>query len=210
MTEYLTEQEQIEQLKRWLRAYGLPALLGVFVGIVLFYGWHYYQGHRLHILTRASSVYDEMLTNRVHHNQEGAITQANKLLSHYASTPYGELAAFMLAHEAITQKNYPEALKHLSWVMKHSHTRSLRQIARLRVARIYIANQHPEEAIHLLRTIDDKSFSGLIDEVLGDAYLAAQQPAQARAAYQAALQNLPHSEEMRPLLEMKRDNLITE
>lgn len=208
MTEYLTEQEQIEQLKKWFRVYGLPAILGVVVGISLFYGWNYYQSNQTRILTHASRVYDEMLTDRAQNNAESTVVQAQKLLRNYPHTPYGQMAALMLAHEAIAKQDYEEALKQLNWVMDHSKQAALRQIARLRIARIYITQQKPEEAIQLLKTVDDKNFSGLMNEVLGDAELALNHTTEAQAAYQQALQELPNSEQIRPLLEMKLDNLV--
>lgn len=207
MTEYLTEQEQIEQLKRWFRIYGIPALIGIVAGIIIFYGWNHYQNARLRVLSHASGVYDEMLNSRAHHQQPGTVTQAQKLLNHYAATPYGALAALMLAEEAISQHNYPEALKQLSWTLDHSHTAAIRQIARLRIARIHIENQQPEEALQWLAKIDDPSFMGLIDEIRGDAYLAMHRQVDAQEAYKKALQELPNAEEIRPLLEMKLDNL---
>lgn len=207
MTEYLTEQEQIEQLKKWLRIYGLPALFGVVVGVVLFYGWNYYQGYRTRILTHASKVYDEMLTDRTQSNTEGAHTQAQKLFDHYAGTPYGEIAGLMLAREALNKKNYSEATKQLTWVIDNSHQAALRQIARLRLARLYIEDKQPENAINILKKSDDKGFDGLVNEVRGDAYLVMHHDSEAQSAYQLALQELPHSDEVRPLLEMKLDNI---
>jgi predicted negative regulator of RcsB-dependent stress response len=207
LTELLTEQEQVEQLKKWFQLYGIPALLGVLAGVIIFYGWNYYQSYRSRILSHASRVYDEMLTDRAQNNIKETAVQAEKLFSHYPSTPYGEMAALMLAREAVDQKNMAEAHKHLSWVLDNSHTAAIRQIARLRLARLFIAEQKPDEALAQLKKIDDKSFSGLIDEVLGDAYLAKNQIAEAREAYQHALQGLPNSEEIRPLLEMKLNNL---
>lgn len=207
LTEYLTEQEQVEQLKKWLRLYGIPALLGVLVGVIIFYGWNYYQSYRSRMLSHASRVYDEMLTDRAQNNSASTIVQAEKLFSHYPSTPYSDMAALMLARDAISKKNYPEAVKQFSWVLQHGHSNSIRQIARLRLARLYIAEQKADEALSELKKVDDKAFAALIDEVVGDAYLAKGKISEARAAYQKALQELPNSEEVRPLLEMKLNNL---
>lgn len=207
MTELLTEQEQVEQLKKWLRLYGIPAILGILAGIAIFYSWNYYQSYHARILSHASRVYDEMLTDRAQNNMQNTTVQAEKLFSHYPSTPYSDMAALMLAREAATTKNYPEAAKQLTWVMEHGHSASIRQIARLRLARLSLAEQKPDEALSLLKKVDDKAFSGLIDEVLGDAYLAKKQISEARDAYQRAFQELPNSEEIRPLLEMKLNNL---
>jgi predicted negative regulator of RcsB-dependent stress response len=100
-------------------------------------GWQYWQNYRNKTLTRASILYDEMLTFRAQNNTQGAIVHAKKLLHRYSSTPYAQMAAFMLAREAVLKKNYSEAEKKLRWVMEHSKEASMKEIARIRLARIY-------------------------------------------------------------------------
>jgi predicted negative regulator of RcsB-dependent stress response len=115
----------------------------------------------------------------------------------------------MLARDAILKKNYPEAHTQLQWVLKHSKDPSIREIARLRIARLLIAENKAQTALELLKKIDDKNFIGLIDEIRGDAYLSINDPKAARAAYQQALNELPNAEVTRPILQMKYDNLAT-
>jgi predicted negative regulator of RcsB-dependent stress response len=207
LTEYLTEQEQIELLKQWIKQYSLVILAGLVLSLITITGWRYWQARQQRILTHASAVYDEMLTARAQNDAVATRTQANKLFSHYSNTAYGQMAAFMLARDAVVQKNYPEAEKQLQWVLDNSSTASFRQIARIRLARVYINEQKADAALELLGKVEDKSFSGMIEEVRGDAYVAKNAPAKARDAYQLALKELPNAEVIRPLLQMKYDNL---
>jgi predicted negative regulator of RcsB-dependent stress response len=207
LTEYLTEQEQIEILKSWIKQYSLVILAGVILAGFAIFGWRYWQERQYKVLSHASSVYDEMLTVRAQNNQEATLIQAKKLFAHYSQTSYGQMAAFMLARHAIVNKDYPEAEKQLQWVIGHSKIPAMRQIARIRLARLLIAESKPKDSIQLLNKIDDKTFVGLIDEVRGDAFLAMNDKTQARAAYQSALAGLPNAEVVRPLLQMKYDNL---
>lgn len=209
MTDYLTEQEQIEILKNWIKQYSLVILAGVVIAVLTITVWRYWQQRQIKILTHASSVYDEMLTKRAQNDLGATLVQAKKLFSHYSKTVYGQLAAFMLARDAITKKNYPEAEKQLHWVLNKSDTPAIRQIARIRLGRLFVAENKPEEAIAILKKVEDKTFDGLTDEVRGDAYLAMKQVDQARKAYQQAIAALPQAEEIRPLLQMKYDNLTT-
>lgn len=209
MTEYLTEQEQIELLKNWIKQYSLVILLGVALATLAIFGFRYWQHRQSNILSHASSVYDEMLTMRAQNDPAATLLQAQKLFSHYPKTTYGQMAAFMLARDAIVKKDYTNAAKHLNWVIDNSKIPSFRQIARIRLARVLIANQKPEEGVKVLQTIEDKSFNGLIDEVKGDAYVAMKNNAMARQSYQQALSELPNAESVRPLLQMKYDNLAT-
>lgn len=209
MTDYLTEQEQIQQLKTWIKQYGLTILMGILIALIITSGWRYWQSYKIKILTHASGVYDEMLALRAQGNTSGSIVQAKKLLSHYPKTPYAQMAAFLIARDAVLRKNYPEAILQLNWVMDHTKVNSIREIARLRLARVYIAEKKPQDALNSLAKVDDKSFAGLVDEIKGDAYFSMNNKASARHAYQLALQELPNAEVTRPILQMKLDNLAT-
>jgi predicted negative regulator of RcsB-dependent stress response len=213
LTEYMTEQEQIEQLKAWIKQYGLTVIAGIAIALLLVSGWHYWERYQNNILFHASGVYDEMMDARSQTNAKSlanTAVQAERLLTHYPKTPYAQFAALMLARDAVAKQNFPEALKQLNWVIDHSNSHSLQQIARLRIARIDIAQKQPAAAIEVLSVVSDQSFAGLIAEVKGDAYLRMQEAAKAKDAYQLALQELPKDEVTeRPLLQMKIDNIAT-
>lgn len=207
MTEYLTEQEQIELLKQWIKQYSLVILAGLALSLVTISSWRYWQAREQRILNHASAVYDEMLAARAQNDTNAIQVQSNKLFTHYGKTAYAQFAAFMLARDAAVQGKYPEAEKQLQWVIHASSTGSFREIARLRLARLFISENKANQALTTLNTVDDKSFIGLTDEVRGDAYVALKDNAQARTAYQHALAELPNAEVVRPILQMKYDNL---
>lgn len=207
MADYLTEQEQIQQLKNWVKQYGFTVLLGIIIALVITYGWRYWQNYHSRILQHASITYDEMLVQRAQNNTIGAINKANKLLSQYPKTPYADMASLMLAQNDVLKKNYKDAKSHLDWVIQHSKTTSTREIARIRYARILITEKNPDAALKMLTTMDDKNFIGLIDEVRGDAYVAKNDLPAAKKAYQKALDELPNAEITRPILEIKLENL---
>lgn len=209
MSDYMTEQEQIQQLKNWVKQYGYTILTGILLALLITGGWQYWQHYREKKLVHASGVYDEMLTLRAQGNSADAIVQAKKLLSHYPHTPYAQFAAMILARDAVLKKNYPEATKQLNWVIDNSKDPSMRQIARLRIARIFITEKKSKEAIDLLATVDDKNFSGLINETKGDAYASINKQLEARKTYALALKELPNAEVTRPILQMKLNNLAT-
>lgn len=209
MTDYMTEQEQVEILKNWIKQYSLVILAGVVIAVIAITGWRYWQQRQAKIISHASAVYDEMLTKRAQNDPGATLVQAQKLFSHYPQTTYGQMAAFMLARDAVVKKNYTEAETQLNWVLKHSSIPSIKQIARLRLARLLITQQKFEDALNVLQKTEDKSFNGLIDEVRGDAYLGMKNPEMARKSYQQALADLPNAEIIRPLLQMKYDNLAT-
>lgn len=207
MTDYLTEQEQIELLKNWIKQYGPVILAGILTALICVTGWHFWKDRQTKILDHASAVYDEMLTMRARNDPVATLVQAKKLFTHYSHTAYGQMAAFMLARDAINARNYQEAEKQLNWILDHSSSSTIRQIARIRLARVLIADKKPGDAIKLLQTIDDKYLLSLIDEVKGDAYVALKKSDLAKNAYKQAIHELPNHEKIRPILQMKYDNL---
>jgi len=167
----MTEQEQIEQLKAWVKQYAMTILSGIVLALVIVSGWHYWQNYTTRKLMKASTVYEQMLNDRSH-NQAGELeAKATKLLQRYPRTPYAQMGALMLARDAITSKNYTEALKQLNWVIDHSKTGSLREIAKIRSAKILLAENKVDQALATLDAATDKNFQALIDEVRGDAFL---------------------------------------
>lgn len=210
MTEYMTEEEQIEQLKSWLKQYGLTVIAGILMALAILGIWRYWENYHTKLLFHASNIYDEMLVLRSQNEANETVTQAQKLISHYPKTPYAQMAAFMLARDAVVNHQYPEAIKQLTWVIDHSSVPSIREIAKIRIARIYLAEKQPDDAFDILKKIDSKSFTGLVDEIKGDAYLLQNNTAKAKESYQLALQALPKDEVTQtPLLQIKLDNLAS-
>ena len=75
----------------------------------------------------------------------------------------------------------------------------------MRAARVYIAQNQPQQALDLLAKQKGSTFAGLVEEVRGDALLALKKPQEARQAYAQALKLIPDVENTRPILEMKYD-----
>jgi predicted negative regulator of RcsB-dependent stress response len=210
VTEYMTEEEQVEQLKNWIKQYGLTILAGIAMALVILGTWHYWVSYHTKLLFHASNIYDEMLVLRSQNEASETAVQATKLMTHYPKTPYAQMAALMMARDAVTNHNYPEAIHQLTWVIQHSSVPSIREIARIRIARICLAQKKPDEAFDILKKVESKSYAGLVDEVKGDAYLLQNNIPKAKESYQLALQALPKEEVTQtPLLQIKLDNLAS-
>lgn len=206
MADYLTEQEQVQQLKNWIKQYGLTVLLGIAVALLTTYGWRYWQNYKNHILEEASRLYDEMLVQNAENHIEPATAKANLLINKYPKTPYATMAALMLGRYA-SAKDPKAASTQFNWVITHSKDPSIREIARIRLARLRINENKPEDALSLLNTVDDNNFISLIDEIRGDAFYSQHNFKAAKESYQLALQALPASTLSRPILKMKLNNV---
>ena len=61
MEEYLSDKEQWEQVKAWVRENGLWIVAGIVVGAGALGGWRWYQDHTDAVGTQASSKYAQIL-----------------------------------------------------------------------------------------------------------------------------------------------------
>lgn len=202
-----TETEQLELLKKWWDEYGTAAIVGIIIALVLGFGWRYWQQHREQKLAHVSMRYEQLLTNVVNGNSDAVENNANRLIERYPHTPYTQLAALQLARQDVYQNKFPNAEEKLQWVMKHGDNSALREVARLRLARVYLTGNQAQKALDILGDTDDKAYQPIALELKGDVYTVLGKVAQARDAYQQALKALPEFAVMQPLLKMKLDNL---
>lgn len=205
---YESEAEQVEHLKKIWREYGVATIVGVIIAITLGFGWRFYQQRHEHILEHASMRYEQLLTSVVNGNAAAVEVQANRLIDRYPHTPYAEFAALQLARQDVYQNKLADAESKLRWVTKHGDSPALREVAKVRLARVLLAEKQPQQALDVLNTTaDEKAYVGIALEVKGDALLALGKTTEARAAYEAAMKAFPGFEATQPLLEMKYEDL---
>ena len=207
MSVLANEQEQLDAIKSWWKNYGKMSVLVFMLGIALSYGWKMWQRSQADFNQQASLIYDQMLSSFNQHNQDAFIAQANSLSTDFSKTPYGNMANFMLAQQAIQQGNLDKAYQELKAIMDTSKDGKIRQIARVRAARILLAKHQLKEALALLDTVDNSTFLPEINEVKGDIFVAMGDSEKARASYKEALGGTPKGENNRLLLEMKFEQL---
>lgn len=207
MTGYLTEQQQIEQFKAWWRTHGLSVFLFFLAAFLSGVLWHYWLKHRELKLERGSTHYEELLSAVMNNDTEVTLREATLLKNNYEHTPYAALATLMIARNDIYQNNYPAAQEQLAWVMEHANSPALKQVARIRLSRLYIQENKAKQALVVLEKVDDTAYVPMIDETRGDAYFALGDRDQARVAYQQAMSSVRGYAVLRPLLVMKLDNL---
>lgn len=205
------EQEQVEELKRFLRDYGMPILVGVALAIAVFVGWRFWQNDRLDQATKAATIYQEMLS-AVQRSQVNPADKlgntdvqrfAKTLKEDYAKTPYALNAGFLLARQASDRNDFKDAEKQLRWVLEQKPSESERVLAVTRLARVLAAQKQYEPALVLLNKEADAGFIPTVEELKGDIYQVQGKIPEAQKAYLAAHAALRLRDEQRPLLELK-------
>lgn len=203
MTTPMSDKEQVEMIKQWWKDYGQAIAAAIVIGLLFGFGWRYWSFYHTKQNLHASLVYQDMIFADASKNLAQAQNDATQLMNHYSATPYASFAALLLAKELVTQNQFDSAYQQLAWVFQEGKIASIRQIARLRAARILLAQNKFDPAMHLILTQDDPAFAPLISSIKGDIYTAKGDLIAAKQAYQIAQAGLSAIGTPDPILQMK-------
>lgn len=210
MDGYTSDDEQWEKLKGWWKANATFVIVGLAIGLAIIGGWRWWHHYRAERELSASVLYSQFEQALATTAADAKADDAGKaeaigknLISNYSDTPYAAQAALGLAGAEVAAAKPAPAGKHLQWVVDHSSDRSLKLLARLRLARVQIADHQAKTALATLAGVEPGGYAPLYAEVRGDAYQAMGDTAKAHEAYQQALAG--HTDDMGDdsLLKMK-------
>ena len=201
------EQEQLDELKAWWREHGNLVLLSfAVVALVIagFQGWRYYRSSQS---LAAATLYGQLeLADRAgDHKKVRDI--ASQITSSYASTPYGTFAALSAARASFDSGDLAGAKSQLLSVISGAREDEIRDVARLRLAGVLLDEKNYAEALKQLEAKPVESMAGLFADMKGDILAAEGKKAEARNAYQLALDRSEAGSAYRPIVQLKLDAL---
>lgn len=194
MADHITEEEQIEALKRWWEENGKQTILGIALIVGGYFGWQAWTDHSEEQASAASLTYQEMLDNLAGLTPGETLAEdkqlavgllADKLKSEYSDTQYAVYAALTKAKLAVEAENLDGAVIELQWAMDNADDVS-KSIARLRLARVQAARGDLDAALQLVQGVDVGEMKSAFEEAKGDFYLEQGNTAAAYSAYQSA------------------------
>ena len=207
MAEHLTVEQQEEQIKKWIKDNWFAVVAGLVLGFSGLFGWRYYQAEKTAHAVAASTIYEQLSTALVRSDEKTITATSDKLLKEFKDTPYATYAALAKAKLAIEKGKLENAESQYEWVMSHSDSTALKNIARLRLGRLLLSEGHYDNALSLIPADKDRSFNADFAELKGDIYLAKGEHDAARNAYQQALAALPANAPSRASVEMKLNDI---
>lgn len=187
MDDYLlSEREQWEALKRGVREYAPAVLVGIAIAALGLGGWRWWQARQNGVELAAGAMFFQMESAF----ERGDATQAFILLGDlertYPSSPYADQARLASAKAFVEDGQFGKAAGELGEVMRHSNDSILRLIARLRLARVQIAQHQPSQALATLSGADPGALAPQYAVARGDAYYAMGNKSAALAQYRLA------------------------
>ncbi|WP_096084445.1 YfgM family protein [Agaribacterium haliotis] len=216
MADHLTEEEQIEAIKRWWDNNWLSVVVPIVAAALLYTGWNFYGDHKKAQAEKASDEY-QALIELIQPVGEAAFSDELKaeagalaadIQKQYAGSMYADLAAMVSARIAVQDNNYAAASEALQAVVDNGSNEAVIAVAKARLARVEIAAGDYDAALALVAPSQSESVQALYAEIRGDAYVAKAEPQNARTAYQQALGALtPQQFAQRGIIQFKLDGL---
>lgn len=207
MNVYATEEEQVEALKKWWKENGKSVIGGVLIGVAVLYGGKMWLDQRNTHAEMASAEYEAMIQELNQDRRNQAADRGAAILGQYSDTAYSDLTALAMAKIKVDENDLVAAKSHLQWAMDNSKQQGIKQVARLRMARVLHAEGNYDGALQLLNSADAGTFKAAYEELKGDIYVDKGELNSARTAYNMALQTLEPTARSRRYLEMKLDNI---
>ncbi len=204
MNDLLSEKEQVDAMRAWWQENGRYVISGIVLGVAILFGWNQWKEYQRTTRLEASALY-ETLAADVNDGKLGASeAAANDLYENYASTTYAALARLAMARLYMDNGRDEDAADTLNALLAIRGGSELQMVGRLRLAKVYLYQDKPQEVVALLSGVEDTAFAARYEELLGDAYAALGQITDAAAAYARAMADDPSAPTVnRSLVQMK-------
>lgn len=201
----LEEQEQIASIKAWWNQYGnllTWLLIAALAGYAAWSGWNIYQSKQS---AQASQLYDELTKAVVAKDNAKVQRAAGDMEDKFGRTTFAHMAALMAAKSAFDGSDLKTAKAQLQWVINKGNDNEYKALAKIRLAGILLDEKSYEEGLKLLAEDFPASFAALVADRKGDILVAENKIAEARTAYQTALEKMDPRNPGRQLIQLKLD-----
>jgi predicted negative regulator of RcsB-dependent stress response len=206
--EDLSEKEQLEEMRAWWSEYGNYVIGGIVVGIALMVGIGQYRATTEKTQTEASVLYETLFEAVADGEADDAEAAASELYASYESTVYPSQARLAMARLYMDKGRDQDAAESLRVLVDAEPDSELGLIARLRLAKVLLYQDKPQEVTDLLSNQAESALTPRYSEVIADAYTVLGQYSDARDAYLIAMADSASMPTVdRVLVQMKLDDL---
>ncbi len=203
----LHEQEQFEALKAWWKDNRLQILGAVLIVVIAMGGWRGWQYYQHKQAGEAATLYQQFIEQLASHDAKRVNDAAAAVMDKFASTAYATRAALLAAQVNEQGRDLAHAKTQLQWVADHAGEADLKDVARLRLAAIFLDEKNYAEALTQLEAKHPDSFDGLYADLRGDVLSAQGKIDEARSSYKLAYEKMDAQSMFRNLIQMKLDAL---
>jgi predicted negative regulator of RcsB-dependent stress response len=184
--DYLSEKERWEWVRAQVRENAPAVILAAVVVLGSLAAWRWWQDRQDAARLVAGDRYMNMVEAIDHADHAQAMRLLGDLERDSAGSPYTDQAKMLAARVYADGGELDKAANELSTVAAQSKDHNLASVARLRLARVQIAQGKADAALVTLGATDTTAFAARSHEVRGDAYFAKGKQAEALSEYRAA------------------------
>ena len=187
MDELLSEKEQVEKIRVWWKENGAFVIVGLVLGVGGIAGWNYWKAYKLSQAEQAGAVYAAMSAAAEVSNSELAAAELLTLENDYASSAYIDQGRLLMARLRVEEGDLGSAAEILGTLIKETDDPELELVARVRLARVLIADAAEDQALEVLSLDRAGVFAPRFHELRGDVFASRGETEAAREEYTLAL-----------------------
>ncbi len=207
MEAYVTEDQQVEAIKKWWKENGSSIIVGVVLGLAMVFGIRTWNDWRAHKAEAASEIYQQLAVE-LQKGQAMPVQQlGGRLMEEYPTSVYAMLGALAEAAVMVNQGDPVSARGRLEWVITQTSEPHIKGLAELRLGRLLLEQGDTARTVSLCASAAAAGFQAAADELKGDVLRAQGDNKGALGAYSASLAALPAGSEMAANLRLKIDDL---
>lgn len=204
----LTQEEQEERVKKWLKENGLSIVVGACLGLSIIFGINYWRDYQVRQSEQASTLYAKISTAISINANSNIASDVETLKAKFKNTPYAPKAVLIYVRQLI-EKDLDQAAPELEWVMNHAKEIGVKHSARLRLARVNIAQNKLEQASKLLTIDEYNGFDSHYHEITGDIAVLQGNNDLAKERYTKAIETLGEDTRYKEILDLKINRIQT-
>ena len=207
MTAYKTEEEQVEDIKRWWEKNGKFVIILGIVVVASTIGFKTWNDFKLSTASKASAQYDLMMEELTAGKTDSVVQRGGDIVKKNPDLSYAVLSAMTIAKVHVEKGEYDQAATQLNWALLNTKDEKIQHIARIRLAKVLSAQEKFSEALTYANHPQQDGFSSQYLIVKGDIYYKKGELGSAKTAYQAAIADSNISPQLKSFIQIKLDDM---
>jgi predicted negative regulator of RcsB-dependent stress response len=160
----LSNKEQADLVKAFWNDYGRWIAVAILVGLLVGFGWRWFNDHREKQHVAASTLYNHLMNASMSGESSQPVDTAimHRFKQDYPTSTYRELAEMFLARQGVSKGDLTKAARVLRSSIHAGANPALVDLARVRLARVQLAQAKPAKALKTLQGLSPKASSLMV------------------------------------------------